>query len=111
MTSIRCSALLFILAAISVSASAQRIKRPPADEAQLARIAVEDAMNDGSLQPGDIIATTKEFRAISRHETGRKFRLCCCGRSISPREAARTSSASSKIKSAKAPIGEIRSAY
>ena len=61
MTLIRCSALLFILAAISVSASAQRIKRPPPDEAELARIAIEDSMNDGSLQPGDIIATTKGF--------------------------------------------------
>jgi hypothetical protein len=61
MTSIRCSALLFILAAASVSASAQRIKRPPPDEAQLARIAVEDAMTDGSLQTGDIIVTTKGF--------------------------------------------------
>ena len=61
MTSIRCSALLFILAATLVSASAERIKRPPPDEAQLARIAVEDAMTDGSLQTGDIIVTTKGF--------------------------------------------------
>jgi hypothetical protein len=41
--------------------SAEGIKRPPPDEAQLARIAVEDAMNDGSLQTGDIIVTTKGF--------------------------------------------------
>jgi hypothetical protein len=61
MTSIRSSALLFILAFTSASASAERIKRPPPDEAQLARIAVEDAMNDGSLQTGDIIVTTKGF--------------------------------------------------
>jgi hypothetical protein len=61
MTSIRCSALIFIVATFSISASAERIKRPPPDEAELARIAVEGAMNDGSLQPGDIIATTKGF--------------------------------------------------
>jgi hypothetical protein len=61
MTPIQWLALLFIVAAISFSASAQRIEQPPPDEAELARIAVEDAMNDGSLQPGDIIATGKGF--------------------------------------------------
>ena len=53
--------LPLLLAALASMASAQRIKRPPPNEAELARRAVNDAMNDGSLQPGDIIVTAKGF--------------------------------------------------
>jgi hypothetical protein len=51
-------ALLLIL---PLAASAERIKRPPPDDTELARIAVDDAMNDGSLQIGDIIATGRGY--------------------------------------------------
>ena len=53
-----CLALLLM---VPLAASAERIKRPPPSEAELARIAVDDAMNDGSLQIGDIIATGKGY--------------------------------------------------
>ena len=43
------------------AAFAERIKRPPPSEAELARIAIDEAMNDGSLQVGDIIATGKGY--------------------------------------------------
>ena len=53
-----CAVLLFFFLA---SVSAQRIQQPPPDANELARIALDQAMNDGSLQPGDIIATSKGF--------------------------------------------------
>jgi hypothetical protein len=43
------------------SAAAERIKRPAPSEIELARIAIDEAMNDGSLQIGDIIATGKGY--------------------------------------------------
>ena len=43
------------------AAAAERIKRPPPNETELARIAIDEAMNDGSLQVGDIIATGKGY--------------------------------------------------
>jgi hypothetical protein len=51
-------ALLFMF---PLAASAERIKRPPPNEAEFARIAIDEAMNDGSLQIGDIIATGKDY--------------------------------------------------
>jgi hypothetical protein len=43
------------------SASAERIKRKPPDDAELARIASDQAMNDGDLRKGDIISTHRGF--------------------------------------------------
>src|ERR1700730_14241430 len=42
-------------------ASADRIKRAPPDDAELARLASEQAMNDGYLRKGDIISTHRGF--------------------------------------------------
>jgi hypothetical protein len=53
-----CAALLLLFAS---EASAERINRPPPDAAERARIALDQAMNDGNLQPGDIITTAKGF--------------------------------------------------
>jgi len=50
-----------LLLMFPATAFAERIKRPPPSEAELARIAVDEAMNDGSLQIGDIIATGKGY--------------------------------------------------
>jgi hypothetical protein len=52
---------LALLLMFPLAASAERIKRPPPSEAELARIAIDQAMNDGSLQIGDIIATGKGY--------------------------------------------------
>jgi hypothetical protein len=43
------------------TASAERIKRAPPDDAELARLASEQAMNDGYLHKGDIISTHRGF--------------------------------------------------
>jgi hypothetical protein len=51
---------LVLLQSIS-AASAERIKRNPPDDAELARIASDQAMNDGSLRKGDIISTHRGF--------------------------------------------------
>jgi hypothetical protein len=51
---------LVLLQSIS-AASAERIKRKPPEDAELARIASEQAMNDGSLRKGDIISTHRGF--------------------------------------------------
>jgi hypothetical protein len=40
---------------------AERIKRKPPDDAELARLASDQAMNDGILRKGDIIATDRGF--------------------------------------------------
>jgi hypothetical protein len=50
-----------LLLVFPLGASAERIKRPAPDVTELARIAVDEAMNDGSLQVGDIIATGKGY--------------------------------------------------
>jgi hypothetical protein len=52
---------LALLLMFPLAASGERIKRPPPSEAELARIAIDQAMNDGSLQIGDIIATGKGY--------------------------------------------------
>jgi hypothetical protein len=43
------------------AASAERIKRKPPDDAELARLATDQAMNDGILRKGDIISTDRGF--------------------------------------------------
>ena len=43
------------------AASAERIKRAPPDDAELARLASEQAINDGDLRKGDIISTHRGF--------------------------------------------------
>lgn len=55
---------LLVLAALLLlpaTASAERIKRKPPTENEEARIASEQAMNDGGLRPGDIVATDRGF--------------------------------------------------
>jgi hypothetical protein len=52
---------LALILMFPLAASAERIKRPPPSEAELARIAIDQSMNDGSLQIGDIIATGKGY--------------------------------------------------
>jgi hypothetical protein len=55
-----------VLAAIvllqsAFSASAERIKRKPPTEIEAARIASDQAMSDGMLRQGDVIATDRGF--------------------------------------------------
>jgi hypothetical protein len=52
------------------AASAERIKRRPATEAETARAASNQAMNDGTLQPGDIVATDRGFLQFRGLGTG-----------------------------------------
>lgn len=56
--------LLFVF-----TASAERIKRQPPNEKEAARIASEQALNDGNLQRGDIVSTDRgffEFRGMAQ---------------------------------------------
>jgi hypothetical protein len=53
----------------TLTASAERIKRKPPDEKEAARIASEQALNDGNLQKGDIVSTDRgffEFRGMTQ---------------------------------------------
>ena len=73
-----CIALLAtipLLQAMS-AASAERIKRPPPDDTELARLASDQVMND-DLRKGDIISTDRpRLPAVSRIESGRQLRFC-----------------------------------
>jgi hypothetical protein len=55
--------LLIALALLqsAFAASAERIKRKPPSEIEAARIASDQAMSDGMLRQGDIIATDRGF--------------------------------------------------
>jgi hypothetical protein len=57
--------ITFLIAVVlwqSISAVyAERIKRAPPDDAELARLASEQAMTDGYLRKGDIISTHRGF--------------------------------------------------
>ena len=44
-----------------VSASAERIKRKPPTDTEAARLASDQAMSDGTLHVGDVIATDRGF--------------------------------------------------
>jgi hypothetical protein len=56
-------AALFALALLQAvaSASAERIKRKPPTDSEAARLASEQAMSDGTLHVGDMIATDRGF--------------------------------------------------
>jgi hypothetical protein len=52
---------------VTFTASAERIKRQPPNEKEAARVASEQALNDGNLQKGDIVSTDHgffEFRGV-----------------------------------------------
>ena len=49
---------------LTISASAERIKRQPPNEKEAARVASEQALNDGNLQKGDIVSTDHGFFAF-----------------------------------------------
>ena len=53
-------AVIFVLQ-FALTASAERIKRKPPNAMEAARIASEQALNDGSLQIGDIVSTDRGF--------------------------------------------------
>jgi hypothetical protein len=59
------SRITFLIAVVLLQpvcdASAERIKRKPPDDAELARLASDEAMNDGILRKGDIISTDRGF--------------------------------------------------
>jgi hypothetical protein len=58
----RITLLVFVAWLLSAfAASAERIKRKPPTESEAARAASDQAMNDGTLQPGDIVATDRGF--------------------------------------------------
>mgnify|MGYP001290745093 CR=1 FL=1 len=60
------AAVIFALQ-LTLSASAERIKRAPPNEKEAARVASEQALNDGNLQKGDIVSTDHgffEFRGV-----------------------------------------------
>jgi hypothetical protein len=50
-----------MLSASVLGATAERIKRKPPDEAERARRASEQVVNDGDLRTGDIISTDRGF--------------------------------------------------
>jgi hypothetical protein len=50
-----------MLSASVLGATAERIKRKPPDEAERARLASEQVVNDGDLRTGDIISTDRGF--------------------------------------------------
>jgi hypothetical protein len=53
--------LLAMLLTSVVGATAERIKRKPPDDAERARLASEQVVNDGDLRTGDIISTDHGF--------------------------------------------------
>jgi hypothetical protein len=60
----RITLIIFVLLLSAFNASAQRIKRKPPNEAELARLASDQAMNDGNLRNGDIISTDRGFMQL-----------------------------------------------
>jgi hypothetical protein len=63
MNYIKCATLLLVMTS-ALEASAQesgRIKKKPPTAAEAERIASEQALNDGILQQGDIVATDRGF--------------------------------------------------
>jgi hypothetical protein len=50
-----------VLLQSAFSASAERIKRKPPTDVEAARIASDQAMSDGILRKGDIVATDRGF--------------------------------------------------
>jgi hypothetical protein len=57
------------------AASAERIKRAPPDDAELARLASEQAVNDGDLQ-GRHHFNPSRFLAIAWNKGGWELRFC-----------------------------------
>jgi hypothetical protein len=53
--------IVFALLQSALSASAERIKRKPPNETEAARIASDQAMSDGMLRQGDVVATDRGF--------------------------------------------------
>ena len=53
--------VLAMLLAPMLGAVAERIKRKSPDEAERARLASEQVLNDGDLRTGDVIATDRGF--------------------------------------------------
>jgi hypothetical protein len=53
--------IVFALLQSAFAASAERIKRKPPTEIEAARIASDQAINDGMLRKGDIVATDRGF--------------------------------------------------
>jgi hypothetical protein len=51
----------FALLQMPVMASAERIKRKPPTDTEAARLASDQAMSDGMLRVGDVIATDRGF--------------------------------------------------
>ena len=60
--------VLVVLLQSALQASAERIKRKPPTDIEAARIASDEAMNDGNLREGDIVSTDRgffQFRGIA----------------------------------------------
>jgi hypothetical protein len=53
--------IAFALLQFTLSASAERIKRKPPNEIEAARIVSDQAMGDGMLREGDVVATDRGF--------------------------------------------------
>ena len=53
--------IVFVMLQSALSASAERIKRKPPTEIEAARIASDQAMSDGMLHKGDVVATDRGF--------------------------------------------------
>lgn len=64
---------VLIIALTGGPALAERIKRKPPNDQELARLASENVLNDGTLIPGDIVSTDRGFflfRGLSPDGTG-----------------------------------------
>jgi hypothetical protein len=57
----RIAVFIFVFLQSAASATAERIKRKPPTDYEAARVASEQAMADGTLQVGDLIATDRGF--------------------------------------------------
>jgi hypothetical protein len=53
--------LVVVLQSVSAALALERIKKKPPTPAETERIASDEAMNDGTLQKGDIVRTDRGF--------------------------------------------------
>ena len=76
--------VLAMLLAPILGAMAERIKRKPPDEAERARLASEQVLNDDDLRTGDIISTDRGFLQIRGLKVDGSYDLAPVRNPLSP---------------------------
>lgn len=76
--------VLAMLLAPILGAVAERIKRKSPDEAERARLASEQVLNDGDLRTGDIIATDRGFFQLRGFNVDGSYNLAPVPNPFSP---------------------------